>query len=211
MQGPNGPATVHPAADRPTGRPTLTSAWTAERRGPSDWTLNGPDLGGRVFEGRTSSSTASGRSRPTRGPRAVGPAPVSVRPVPPTPREPGGVQGHACPARPADRLQRPVADDPVETQHRVRGVAQRVGDAGVHKLVVERLDGEQIGEGKDVTERRGAPGGLVQDDRVGAEAGVKPGGEVAEEGSRYRALSAELRGLAVPWIRCTIRGRRCGY
>lgn len=55
----------------------------------------------------------------------------------------------------------------------------------------------------------GVRGDLESSQAVGAAVGTvsAPGGRWF----RYRALCAELRGLVVPWIRCTVRGDAPGY
>lgn len=48
-----------------------------------------------------------------------------------------------------------------------------LGEEGMHELVAEGLDGQQVAEGQRGAELHGTQGGLVEDDRVSAEAGVQ--------------------------------------
>ncbi|WP_405951110.1 hypothetical protein OG588_37595 [Streptomyces prunicolor] len=51
----------------------------------------------------------------------------------------------------------------------------------MHELVVERFDGQQIGEGEHVAEHGGPQDRLVQHDCGGPEPGVEPCGNVCQQ------------------------------
>lgn len=108
--------------------------------------------------------------------------------------------------------------DAVRGQQGADGVGPTAGDgggdsAGVVGVCAETDVRVQGGWVKRVLSPPGpasgepaGPGGVCRLARAAGTA-VAPG----LGSSRYRALSAELRGLVMPRIRCTIRGRPCGY